>query len=91
MPGVMGPVADPAGGIGPAGGMAVAASPRSGARLVAHVVLEGRDRAITRMELVETDGDRTTTSFEDVEIDVVLDDVLFERSGADGATPAEPR
>ena len=43
------------------------------------------------MELVETDGDRTTTSFEDVQVDVVLDNALFERDGADGATPAGTR
>jgi hypothetical protein len=38
-PGVMGPVGDPSGGISPARGMAVAVSPRSGARVRAHVLL----------------------------------------------------
>jgi hypothetical protein len=36
---------------------------------VAHVRLEGEGRSLGRMELLEVDGDRTTTTFSEVEVD----------------------
>ncbi len=38
-------------------------------KFVARVVLRGSDLALHEMELTETDGDRTTTRFSDVEVD----------------------
>jgi len=46
---------------------------------VERVTLSGSGRAIERMEMVETGGDRTTTRFEDVETDVAFGDEELER------------
>lgn len=37
--------------------------------LLERITLEGEGRTLARMEILETDGDRTTTFFDDVEID----------------------
>jgi len=58
--------------------------------VIERVTLEGSGRALTRMELVETGGDSTTTYFEDVDTDRVFDAALRERIfGEGGAAPKE--
>jgi len=68
------------------------------ADVVERVTLEGKERRLTRMELLETDGDRTTTHFLEVETDRRFDEEerahIFgsqglppARDGADGDAP----
>ncbi len=65
--------------------------PRDGRlrEFIARVTLSGRGRAIERMELLETGGDRTTTWFEEVRTDVAFDDEDLARifSTRDSAAP----
>jgi len=61
------------------------------ASVIDRVELAGTGRAIERMELVESDGDRTTTWFDDVRTDVVFDAALLERIFAEGTAPNESR
>lgn len=58
-------------------------------KFVERVTLRGEGRVLTRMELVESDGDRTTTWFEEVETDHRFDDAESERIFAQPEPPAE--
>jgi outer membrane lipoprotein-sorting protein len=58
---------------------------------VERVTLRGEGRALTRMELLESDGDRTTTWFDEVEIDHRFDAAESERIFAPSGPPAERR
>jgi len=46
---------------------------------VERITLVGEGRALARMELLESDGDRTTTTFHDVEVDRRFDEAELER------------
>jgi outer membrane lipoprotein-sorting protein len=59
--------------------------------VVARVTLEGSGRALTRMELVETAGDTTTTFFEDVVTDRVFDAAELERIFGENGAASETR
>ena len=59
--------------------------------IVARVTLEGRGRALTRMELVETGGDRTTTWFEDVRTDHAFGEAELARIFAENGPPSDQR
>ena len=56
--------------------------------LVARITLAGEGRALARMELVETGGDRTLTSFEHVDVDHRFAADELERIFAAGGTSA---
>jgi outer membrane lipoprotein-sorting protein len=60
-------------------------------RVIARVTLEGAGRKIDRMELLETNGDRTTTWFEDVQVDHRFAPAEIERIfSTAGAPPPAP-
>lgn len=59
--------------------------------VVERVTLEGRGRRLGRMELLETDGDRTTTHFLEVEIDRRFDEAERARIFAMPEDDAETR
>ncbi|MEM7409382.1 MAG: outer membrane lipoprotein carrier protein LolA [Myxococcota bacterium] len=55
--------------------------------VVASVTLHGQGRALAKMELVETGGDKTTTWFDNVRTDVELEPATLERVFARGDRP----
>jgi outer membrane lipoprotein-sorting protein len=58
------------------------------ADVVERVTLEGQGKSLARMELLETNGDRTTTTFQDVQIDHRFSPAERERIFADPGTAA---
>ena len=54
--------------------------------VIAEVTLHGKDRALVKMELRETGGDRTVTRFDEVRTDVRFDPETLDRVFSPGAT-----